>query len=122
MSAENATSGKLFEIGEKLVHNARYMIPAVGLFYLLRDLWIYFWNLLGEWLEGIIEDFLGKVLEAIGTLGIDLTPPPAFLAFIAKANSVVPLDEAWRLLVVYLAFASVVMGVKWSRNLTPGMS
>jgi hypothetical protein len=122
MPLDNNIFTKLFEIGEKLTSFARFLIPGVALFYLLKIVFKGFWEFVTEWFDGLILDLLTKVKDAMLNLGVDLTPSAEFQAFIAKANSVVPLDEAWRLILVYLAFASVVMGVKWTRNLIPGMS
>jgi hypothetical protein len=119
---ENWNLRRLFDIGEKLVSVGKFLIPGVAIFTLLKNVFASFWEMLGDWFEEKILFFLTAIKDQIATLGVDLTPPPLFQEFIGKANTIVPLDEAWKLLLIYLAFASVVMGIKWGRNLIPGMT
>ena len=112
----------LGNIQEKIFQFAKLMVPGVGLFWMVKTLWQGFWNWLGDWFGGLVADLLAKINGQLAVLGVDLTPTSECAAFIGKANTIVPLDEAWRYILLYLAFASVVVGVKWTRNLIPGMS
>ena len=106
--------GKIWEVGKLIT-------PFYALWILIEALFnMLFVNLKG-WFLGVVAEFQGKVAAQLDVMGVDLTPPPAFLAFVAKVNFVVPLEEMWNYFLLYLAFASVVVGVKWARNLIPGL-
>ena len=119
---ENGVTGKLYEIGEKIFSLGKFLVPVFGILWFFKSVFVLITDLVAEWVQGWIDLFMGQLNTGLANLGVDLTPSTQVLSFIAKANVIVPLDEAWRLLLVFLAFASVVVGIKWGRNLLPGMS
>lgn len=102
------TADKIWNIGKALV-------PGIASLEMLRAL-------LADWWGGIMDDFKAKVAAQLGTLMVDLAPSTEVASLISKANVVVPLSEMWHYLLLYLAIASTVLGVKWARNLIPGIS
>ena len=119
---ENGVTGKLYEIGEKIFSLGKFLVPVFGILWFFKSVFVLITDLVSEWIQGWIDLFMGQLNTGLANLGVDLTPSTQVLSFIAKANVIVPLDEAWRLLLNFLVFASVVVGIKWGRNLVPGMS
>lgn len=113
--------GYLKEIADKLWSIGKFLIPVYGMFELLRVLFSRLLGLLKDWVSEWIARIWGLVKEQMAALEVDLTPGPAFQSMIAKLNVVVPLEEMWFYLLAYLGVASVVLGVKWMRNLVPGL-
>lgn len=99
----------------KIASIGKALIPSLAIFEVLR-------RLLGEWWQGLMDSLEAKFNAALGMLSVDLAPPAVIMSWIAKVNVVVPLSEAWQYFLSYLAIASVVLGIKWMRNLVPGAS
>lgn len=118
---ENILS-KLHEIGEKITSIAKVSVPIFALLAFFK--WIFggFVDMVTEWFNGFMTNLVAKVTTQLDVIGVDLAPGPEFQAFISKANTIVPLQELVHYVILYLGFASVVVGVKWSRNLVPGFS
>ena len=108
-------AGKLWSVG-------RLLIPGVAIFELVSWGFSTLWSLLSNYVQSKIDLFWNLIKSQIDVLGVDLTPSGEFLGFLAKANSVVPLSEMWSYFLLYLGVASVVLGVKWARNLIPTIS
>ena len=112
---------KLTEIGEKLTVLGFQAAGALGLFELIRWLFSGVIKLFTDWFNEKIDLVWGLIEDQFAVLAVDMAPGSQFAAMISKANAVVPLDEAWRYMLLYLSFYSVVVGVKWTRNLIPGL-
>jgi|GEM_PF-5569497 len=110
------------EITNKLWNLGKLAVPGVALYEFISYLIESVFGKFRDWVLGLIEGFQQKIIEQFTALQIDLAPPPEFAAFISKANVIVPLTEMWHFFLLYLGFASVVMGIKWARNLIPGVS
>lgn len=106
--------GKLFSIGKLL-------IPGIAIFELITYLLTTVLSFVKDWFISGVNAIKLRILEQVDTLGVDLTPSSEFAAVISKINVVVPLSEMWHFFLLYLGFASVVVGVKWARNLIPGL-
>ena len=103
------------DIGDKLFSIGKFLVPGLALLELVQ-------HLVSKWWGDLMADWSIKLATSIGTLSVDLAPPADVMLWIARFNSVVPLSEAWGYTIKYLAIASAVLGVKWARNLIPGMS
>ena len=103
----------LSDIGEKIWKVAKLIVPVFGVFEMLRWLVTSFW-------KGTVQWATNKIDAAMGSLSVDLALPVT--PWLQKINSVVPIEEAWHYLILYLGIASAVVGIKWCRNLIPGFS
>ncbi|MEY4569097.1 MAG: hypothetical protein RLZZ398_536 [Verrucomicrobiota bacterium] len=111
----------LREICGKLWNVGKLAVPGVALFSFIEWLFSALIEFVKNYVGSQIDLVWGKVLAQMEVLRVDLVPSGEFAGFIAKANVIVPLDEMWRFFLLYLGVASVVLGVKWARNLIPGL-
>lgn len=108
-------SGWWQDIGDKLWGIGKQLVAGVSIFEIIR-------RLFSEWFFGLIDELKAKIDAVMHTLGVDLAPPPEVSVWISKINVIVPLSEMWGYFLLYLAVASVILGVKWARNLIPGLA
>jgi hypothetical protein len=101
------------DIGSKFWKLLKIGCPLLGVLEFAR------WGVQGLW-KGTVDWGMAKIDSAIASLNIDLALPLS--PWLAKANSIFPIEEAVHYLVLYLGIASIVVGVKWMRNLVPGAS
>lgn len=112
----------LREIAGKLWTVGKLAIPGVALYELFAWVFSAFIELGKNYVTAQFDKIWLKILGQMEVLRVDLAPTSEFSAFIAKANVVVPLSEMWHFFLLYLGVASVVLGVKWVRNLIPGLA
>ena len=112
----------LREIAGKLWNVGKLAVPGVAVFSFITWLFSGLIEVVKNYISAQVDLVWGKILAQMEVLRVDLVPPPEFMSFIAKANVIVPLDEIWKYFLLYLGVASVVLGVKWVRNLIPGMT
>jgi hypothetical protein len=101
------------DIGAKIWKIAKLAVPLFGILEGVRWLVNTFWKSTVDWAQN-------KIDTAMGSLAVDLALPVS--PWIAKINSIIPLEEMWHYLLVYLGIASAAVGIKWCRNLIPGFS
>ena len=112
----------LREIALKLWQFGKLAIPGVAALEATRWLIPKLFGGIKDWLLGLWESAKARILEQYESLDVDLAPPPEFAAWVAKINVIIPLSEMWFYLLLYLAIASVLVGIKWLRNLIPSWS
>lgn len=112
---------KLSEIAVKIFDLAKYLIPLVAIFEFFRVLFSKFTDLILKWINARLDQVWNLVKGQMEALSVDLSPGSEFSSWIAKINVVIPLSEMWHYFLLYLGVASVVLGVKWMRNLVPGL-
>lgn len=113
--------GKIEEVITKLWNIAKFCVPILAIWEFLSHFFKGAIEIAKVWLIGRIEFVKAIVEDQLSELGVSLEPPAELVAIVAKINVLVPLEEAWSYFLTFLAFASVVVGVKWTRNLTPGI-
>lgn len=111
----------LREIVGKLVSMGPIAAGGLMVFEFFRWLFSGLIDMLVTWVTAKIDLFWGLVQQQMAVLGVDLTPGTEFAAIISKANVILPLDEAWHYTLLLLGVYSVLVGVKWARNLIPGL-
>lgn len=103
----------LSDIGNKAWGIAKLAVPGYAVFEAGKWATTTLWKSGVEWAEG-------KLDTALANLQIDLALPIS--PWLSKANSIIPIEEAFHYFVTYLGIASLVLGIKWARNLIPTMS
>jgi len=101
------------DFGDKIWKIGKMAVPGYAIFEVGKWLVGTFWKSGVEWAEG-------KIDAAVQSLQVDLALPVS--PWLSKVNSIIPVEEAFHYLVLYLGIASLVLGIKWTRNLIPGWS
>jgi hypothetical protein len=86
---------KLGEIASKLWSVGKLVVPLWGMFEFVKWVFAGLIAAVKGWVIGRIDEVWGLVMAQLEVLRVDLAPPAAFLAFVGKANSVIPLSEMW---------------------------
>jgi len=101
------------DIGDKVLKTLGVLVPAVAVFLFVQ------W-LITDLLGGVQDYVTNKVDSVMATLAVDLNLPTS--PYLDQLNVMFPVEESWHYLLLYLATASAMLGIKWFRNLTPGVS
>lgn len=112
---------KLAEIAVKLFSLGGLVAVGLAIFELLKGVFQGLLEKLFAWITGRAEAVWTLVTDQADALSVDLAPGTELASLLAKANVLLPVDEGWRLLLLYLGVFSTVVGVKWMRNLIPGL-
>lgn len=112
----------LKEIALKVWQVGRLAVPGVAVLEGFRLLFGLIGSKVADWWHGLVEHVKGLIAAQLDTLGVDLAPPEVLVEMIAKVNVLIPLSEAWGYFLLYLGVASVLVGIKWLRNLLPSFS
>jgi hypothetical protein len=113
---------KLAEIAVKLFGIGKLLVPILAVVEFFRWIFKGVFIRLWQWLIDKGMSLWGMVEDYASSLEVDLAIPPEFAVIAAKVNTVFPLDEFVRYFLLYLGLASVVLVVKWGRNLIPSFS
>lgn len=111
----------LKEFAAKIYAIGKLLVPLWAIWEFIKALFSTVLSIVKDWFLEKVALVVQAVKEQAEVLGVDLTPTGEFATFIAKANVVVPLEEAWHYFLLWLGWASFLVGIKWLRNLVPGL-